>query len=52
MENFFSGNVLYADDFNSEQIKLWHEQEKEAYANLENNQDRKSGLHTKKLSES
>jgi len=40
MKEFFSGDILYGDDFNSKQIKLWHNQEKEAYANLKDNKDR------------
>lgn len=34
MEEYFSGKKLYGDDFSIEQIRIWYNQESEAYANL------------------
>jgi len=34
IEKYFEGEELYGDDFSSEQIKKWYEQEAEAYAQL------------------
>lgn len=34
INSFFSGDKLYGDDFSYEEIKQWHEDEKEGYANL------------------
>src|SRR5438046_7897075 len=34
VETFFRGDKLYGDNFESDQLKQWFEDEKEAYANL------------------
>jgi len=34
MDEYFSGEKLYGDDFSFEQIQKWYEQEAEAYANM------------------
>jgi SAM-dependent methyltransferase len=34
MDKYFSGEVLYGDDFSKEQISQWYEDEKEGYADL------------------
>lgn len=36
MDQYFSGQRLYGDDFSLEEIKQWHEEETEGYANLGN----------------
>lgn len=36
MEQYFSGEKLYGNDFTSEQIKKWFEEESEAYSSLGN----------------
>lgn len=37
MEKYFTGEVLYGDDFSEDEIKQWYSQEAEAYANLYGN---------------
>jgi len=34
IDEFFSGTKLYGDDFDSDQLRQWYEDEKEAYADL------------------
>lgn len=34
MEAYFTGKILYGDDFSLHQISAWYEQEKEAYSDL------------------
>ena len=45
MEAYFTGKVLYGDDFSLHQIREWYEQEKEAYSDL-GGTDRKEYTYT------
>ena len=39
MAEYFSGKKLWGDDFNSEEISLWYEQEENAYPKLQESYD-------------
>ncbi len=41
MHEFLTGDKLFGDDFTIEQIQKWYEEEAEAYADLEDNKNRK-----------
>ena len=40
MQEYFKGNKLFGDNFTTEQIKVWYEQESEGYADLGNKDEK------------